>query len=146
MVTQSYGFQDPISPDHVCLLQRSLYGLKQSPRCWFERLRNFLKSIGFKESYIYPSLFLYEESNICAHLFVHVDDIVVTGSNEEVVRKLMDSLGKELSMRELGQLGLFWGIQVKHCLSGLHVSQGQYLANLLRSCEFEPHLRRRTDK
>lgn len=31
---QPAGFVDPMKPDHVCLLHRSLYELKQSPRAW----------------------------------------------------------------------------------------------------------------
>lgn len=38
VVTQPPGFTDQGNPDHVCLLQKSLYGPKQSPRCWFRRL------------------------------------------------------------------------------------------------------------
>ena len=29
-------FENPCSPDLVCLLHKSLYGLKQAPRTWFQ--------------------------------------------------------------------------------------------------------------
>ncbi|CAB0040564.1 unnamed protein product [Trichogramma brassicae] len=36
--------------DHVCLLNKSLYGLKQSPRCWNQRFKDFLSKFDFCES------------------------------------------------------------------------------------------------
>ena len=35
---QPPGFEDATYPSHVCKLQRSIYGLKQSPRAWYARL------------------------------------------------------------------------------------------------------------
>ncbi|GKC81104.1 ribonuclease H-like domain-containing protein [Tanacetum coccineum] len=35
------GFVDSRYPHHVCLLQRSLYGLKQVPRAWFQRFASY---------------------------------------------------------------------------------------------------------
>ncbi|WVZ94206.1 LOW QUALITY PROTEIN: hypothetical protein U9M48_040127 [Paspalum notatum var. saurae] len=47
-VEQSPGFEDPKKPDHVYKLSKALYGLKQAPQAWYERLRDFLVSKGFK--------------------------------------------------------------------------------------------------
>ena len=35
--------------DKVCKLNRSLYGLKQSPRCWNQRIDTFLRNEGFQK-------------------------------------------------------------------------------------------------
>ena len=40
---QPEGFIDPINPSHVCLLLKSLYGLKQSGRLWNHTFDAFLK-------------------------------------------------------------------------------------------------------
>ena len=42
------GSEDEKKPNHVYKLRKALYGLKQAPRAWYERLRNFLLSKGFK--------------------------------------------------------------------------------------------------
>ena len=46
-VEQSPSFEDPKKPNHVYKLSKALYGLKQAPH-WYERLRDFLISKGFK--------------------------------------------------------------------------------------------------
>jgi len=43
---QPEGFIDPDHPDYVCKLKKSLYGLKQSARCWNQTLDNFLVTNG----------------------------------------------------------------------------------------------------
>lgn len=48
-VKQPLGFEDLVHPDHVFKLQKSLYGLTQAPRAWYERLGNFLLENGFQK-------------------------------------------------------------------------------------------------
>ncbi|KAJ1700906.1 hypothetical protein LUZ63_000685 [Rhynchospora breviuscula] len=57
-MSQPPGFQDKMRPNHVCLLSKSLYGLKQSPRAWFYKLSTTLVTLGFHESHYDPSLFI----------------------------------------------------------------------------------------
>lgn len=41
------GFEKRLGSDKVCRLKKSLYGLKQSPRAWFERFGKAVISYGF---------------------------------------------------------------------------------------------------
>uniref|UniRef100_A0A8R7NWC1 Reverse transcriptase Ty1/copia-type domain-containing protein n=1 Tax=Triticum urartu TaxID=4572 RepID=A0A8R7NWC1_TRIUA len=41
---QPPGFEDATYPSHVCKLQWSIYGLKQSPRAWYARLIQAFRS------------------------------------------------------------------------------------------------------
>ncbi|KAL9268844.1 Retrovirus-related Pol polyprotein from transposon RE1-like protein [Drosera capensis] len=56
---QPLGYLDPEFPFHVCLLKKSLYGLKQSPRAWYKRFADFVATIGFSNSRCDTSLFIY---------------------------------------------------------------------------------------
>ena len=56
-VEQSPGFEDPRYPNHVYRLHKVLYGLKQVPRAWYERLRDFLLNKGFKIGRVNTTLF-----------------------------------------------------------------------------------------
>ena len=39
---QPPGFADPEKPDHVSKLRKAIYGLRQSPRAWFDKFSTFL--------------------------------------------------------------------------------------------------------
>jgi len=41
---QPPGFEDQKYPNHVFKLKKALYGLKEAPRQWYERLNNFILS------------------------------------------------------------------------------------------------------
>ena len=53
-VEQPLGFEDDKKPNHVYKLRKALYGLKQAPKAWYERLRDFLLSKGFKMGKVDP--------------------------------------------------------------------------------------------
>lgn len=67
-------------------------------------------------------------------LFIYVNDIVVTGSDDNLVRNILDKLDGEFAIWELGALNYFLGIHVPTTNNVLHLTQGQYLFDLLKSC------------
>ena len=58
-MSQPKGFKEPSSEELVCLLKKSLYGLKQSPRQWHRRFETYVLKIGFLRS-SYDGLILQE--------------------------------------------------------------------------------------
>ena len=56
-VEQPLGFVQQGKENLVCKLNKSLYGLKQSPCCWNEKLTSHMRSLGFKESNADPCVF-----------------------------------------------------------------------------------------
>ncbi|RVW44593.1 Retrovirus-related Pol polyprotein from transposon TNT 1-94 [Vitis vinifera] len=68
----------------VCRLRRSLYGLKQSPRAWFGRFSSVVQEFGMLCSTADHSVFYHHNSlGQCIYLVVYVDDIVITGSDQD---------------------------------------------------------------
>ena len=49
-MSQLEGFVDTDHPNFVCKLKKSIYGLKQSARCWNVTLDDFLVSSGYRKS------------------------------------------------------------------------------------------------
>ena len=64
-VEQPPGFEDDKKSNHVYKLKKALYGLKQAPRAWYERLREFLLSKGFKMGKVDTTLFTKKIDNDC---------------------------------------------------------------------------------
>ncbi|RVW36769.1 Retrovirus-related Pol polyprotein from transposon RE1 [Vitis vinifera] len=81
----------------VCRLRRSLYGLKQSPRAWFDRFSSVVQEFGMLCSTANHSFFYHHNSlGQCIYLVVYVDDIVITGSDQDA----QSSSGVVLSQRK----------------------------------------------
>jgi len=65
-------------------------------------------------------------------LIVYVDDIVLTGNNEEEIRRLKLLLSKEFEIKDLGLLRFFLGMEVARSSKGISVSQRKYVLDLLK--------------
>lgn len=107
---QPPGFQDAQNPIHVCKLHRSLYGLKHAPRAWFHRLSTFLTQHGLIASKNDSSLFIYTTAQVTIYILIYVDDILVTGGNFEHISTLIGQLANEFSLKDLGNIHYFLGI------------------------------------
>ena len=68
----------------VCKLKRSIYGLKQSPRCWNAALDSQLKRIGFKQTTSDPCLCVSMEGEPFI-IAVYVDDILLAGKTDQKI-------------------------------------------------------------
>jgi hypothetical protein len=88
----------------VCKLNKSLYGLKESPRAWFGKFSQSMKNYGFKQSQADHTLFFKCDRGKLTALIVYIDDMVVTGNDEERIRRLRDYLAKKFEMKDLGAL------------------------------------------
>jgi hypothetical protein len=81
-VKQSLGFEDPKFPNHVYKLKKTLYGLKQAQRAWYEHLTELLQDRGFEIGKIDPTLFA---KRVKGDLFIcqlYVDDIIFGSPNK----------------------------------------------------------------
>lgn len=128
---QPSGFIHSEFPNHVCKLQKSIYGLRQAPRAWHESLKNFVISVGFSTSLSDPSLFTYNKDGVRAFLLIYVDDLLLTGNNTSFLNQFMTELSKKNSLKQLGFSHYFLGIELIPIKTGLFLSQHGYIRDLL---------------
>jgi Reverse transcriptase (RNA-dependent DNA polymerase) len=131
-MNQPPGFIDPNNPDLVCLLHKSLYGLRQAPRAWFAKLSSTLLAFGFKPCTYDPSMFIAHHHGQILILLVYVDDIIVTGSDPTQVDQCIYQLKSRFAIRDLGLLHFFLGIEATNNRNGLCLTQTKYLTDLLK--------------
>nr|XP_016447530.1 PREDICTED: uncharacterized mitochondrial protein AtMg00810-like [Nicotiana tabacum] len=136
-MSQPPGFIDPSRPDHVCLLKRSLYGLKQDHRMWNKRFTDALTSLGFLGSKTDSSLFYMSTPSDKLFCLIYVDDILVLGNNPARIKSLVAQLQSQFAVRDLGTLSYFLGITASWTSEGLFLSQKKYVEELLRRVQME---------
>jgi hypothetical protein len=134
---QPSGFIDPNYPNHVCKLHKSLYGLKQAPRQWFTRFSDYLEELGFCESKADYSLFTFQKGDLLIILLIYVDDILITGTSSSYIFSLIQNLGRLFSMKDLGPLHYFLGLEAVYSTTGLHLTQTKYTMDLLFRTKFQ---------
>uniref|UniRef100_A0A2N9E5R8 Integrase catalytic domain-containing protein n=1 Tax=Fagus sylvatica TaxID=28930 RepID=A0A2N9E5R8_FAGSY len=128
---QPPGFVDTASPSHVCFLHKSIYGLRQAPRAWFEKFSSHLLTIGFTASQADPSLFLYKHGSTVLFLLLYVDDIILTGNAPTAITDLIANLASAFELKDLGPLKFFLGLQIDYKPSGFFVHQTKYAVDVL---------------
>ncbi|XP_060676375.1 uncharacterized mitochondrial protein AtMg00810-like [Ziziphus jujuba] len=86
---------------------------------------------GFVNSIADSSLFILRNSNVHVLFLVYVDDIIITGSNVSYIEELNKGLNSEFSLKDLGALHYFLGIEAHRNSTGLILSQAKYIQDLL---------------
>jgi len=76
----------------VCKLHKSLYGLKQSPRAWNQKLNVFFKSIEFVRIDVDISVYLAQVKDFKFFIVVYVDDLILVCNNKEKLLQLKEKL------------------------------------------------------
>jgi hypothetical protein len=105
------GFIVHSEKSHVCRLKKALYGLKEEPCSWYEKMDGFLMSFGFKKSVADPNLYYHIDGNECLILVLYVDDFFLTGSKRLIV-KCKQELTAKFEMKDLGLMHYFLGLEV----------------------------------
>ena len=96
-----------IKGDYVCQLLMALYGLKQSPRLWQEKLRKVLVRLGFEPLKSDNCVYINKAGVI---IVTYVDDMLITGPDINEINKVKEALKKEFEMDDLGPVNYFLGV------------------------------------
>jgi hypothetical protein len=123
-------------PNQCCKLLKSLYGLKQASRKWYEKLASLLLSHGYKQAAADHSLFIKHSTHQFTALLVYVDDIILAGNSLDEFVFIKNILHNSFKIKDLGQLKYFLGLEVAHSKLGISLCQRKYCLDLLSDTGF----------
>ena len=95
---------DKAKPGHVCKLERSSYGLKQASRQCNMELTKFLLQQGFSQSKSDYSLFTKVFKGRFTFILVYVDDLLITGDDDQSIAHVKAKLHEAFTIKDLGML------------------------------------------
>ena len=109
---QPEGFVKKGYENHVCRLKKSIYGLKQSARCWNVELDKKLKEMGFRQCESDPCIYTKETKEGYCIIAVYVDDLIVGGENDRNIENTKKTISDKFEVTDMGALHYFLGVKI----------------------------------
>ena len=109
---QPDGYAKIGQENKVCRLKKSIYGLKQSPRCWNQRIHAHFIEKGFKRSLNDTAIYFQGEADDLILLGLYVDDIIIVSKGENAIKQIKDNLEREFKMVDQGEIKSILGLKV----------------------------------
>ncbi|KAL1488506.1 hypothetical protein ABEB36_014972 [Hypothenemus hampei] len=121
----------------VCLLQKSLYGLKQSSRCWNNTFTNFLHSYGFRSTDADPCVFVGRIKNNILLLVLYVDDGLIMSKEKNAIMDVISNLKQRFEIT-FSEPQSFVGIEIlKNDDGSIFINQESYTRRIIKQYNME---------
>jgi hypothetical protein len=132
-MNQPEGFTD--ASKRVCRLLKSIYGLKQASRMWYNTLKEFLEKLGLSRSRIDPCIYL----ALGLIIFVYVDDIIIAAESDEILERISDQFKERFMMKDMGKPSHILGLDLVELPEGrgVHLSGVSMIHDLLKRCKLD---------
>lgn len=122
-----------IEGEYVKRLHKSLYGLKQAGRKWYDTLSHTLTDLGFQVNQSDPGIFSVHDAEHITILAIHVDDCMITSSSSSLIAEYKTKLNEQYSLTDLGPIHWLLGIKITRNRDArtISLSQTTYIDTIL---------------
>nr|CCA23220.1 putative polyprotein [Albugo laibachii Nc14] len=100
--------------NEVCLLKRSLYGLKQAAATWFKTISQVFLEMGFRHCRTDSCIFVRQRGNSVVYIALYVDGMLIGAKTLEEMKAISDKLSRKFKLKDLGKVKFMLGIQVDY--------------------------------
>jgi hypothetical protein len=119
----------------ILCLRKTLYGLKQSGRHWYQKLFSIFDSLKFSKCSVDQAIFYKHNKpkNEVTVVVVHVDDCTIAASNIRLIEEFKAGLREHIEVTDLGELHWMLGVEIKRDREAntVHLSQCAYINSIL---------------
>merc|ERR1711911_577733 len=109
----------------ACKLRKAIYELRQSRRQWYLKADGELRKLGLTSSKSDPCLYVLKDERSTIFLTVHVDDIIMSTNNLEIMKSIKNDVVKLFIMKDMGQIDYCLGIKFKQDLKNGTITMSQ---------------------
>ena len=112
LVKQPEGYED--GTEKVCKLNKALYGLRKSPRAWYECLDSYLNFLGFVRSEHDYCLYTLRQRDEIIYLIIFVDDLLICSKYRTNLNCIKGLLKEKFKMKDIGKVITYLGINIEY--------------------------------
>ncbi|GAX78889.1 hypothetical protein CEUSTIGMA_g6328.t1 [Chlamydomonas eustigma] len=120
----------------VYQLQKAVYGLKQAPRAWYNKLKDLLAGLGFKQSEADPAVYFQFMNGQLEIILTHVDDLLIAAADLNRVQWIKEQLKGLVDIKDMGPASYYLGMEISRKDGKILLTQHKYTRELLE--KFSP--------
>ncbi|CAI7767089.1 unnamed protein product [Closterium sp. NIES-53] len=135
-VEQPHAFEE--EGDAICLLQKSLYGIKQAPRLWQQHLHGILIKLGFQQLPHDQGMYCLKSRGHFILLVAYVDDLLYTGDDTDLLDRFEREIQEKLEVTIDHEVTQFLGLNVTQTADTIHISAAKYAETLAKKSGIAP--------
>jgi hypothetical protein len=129
-IKQAKGYED--GSNRVCKLNKALYGLRESPRAWYDCFDVFLRKLDFRRSEYDYCLYFMKDGDDVIYLILFVDDLLICSRNKRKIQHIKGLLSNKFRMKDMGEVNNYLGINIEYDYKKgiMTLSQKNYIESL----------------
>lgn len=136
-INQPKGYET--GDNKVCKLHKALYGLRESPRVWYECFNKFIEKLNFVRSNYDYCLYIHKGSKDPMYILIFVDDLLICSKDKNKIKEVKTNLMNKFAMKDLGKIKSYVGIDIDYSddRKKMTLSQEKYIESLALKYDLE---------
>jgi hypothetical protein len=94
-------------------IEKILYGLKKSPRMWYQKFDAYILSLGFVRSKFHHCVYSKEEGGNFIYVALYLYDMLLIGNNMNAIKEVKKNLSSKFDMKDISATNFIIGMEIK---------------------------------